>query len=810
MAKGSYNNIYRDSAPESMFPLDGEMSDYPEGMDPTGLGKDVTVDMSGEDQPDDNFQIAEEPDGGATITFGDEASTDLSSLGFGDNLAESMEESVLKKISSELLDLIKQDDDSREEWKNTFEKGLGLLGLTYDERSEPFEGSTGVTHPLLNEAITQLQAQAYKEMLPAGGPVRTQIVGVSTSEKEAQAERVRSFMNYQITEVMEEYDPDYDQMLFYLGYGGSTFKKVYYDGVLGRGVSLFIQAKDLIVPYSARDLRTAERVTHVLQMSENELLKQQASGFYKDVDLTEPAEAADDIIQDRQDKITGVERNGDPETYVIYECHCNLDIKGLEKDKKDKEKQNVKLPFIVTLDSDTGEILAIRRNYQEDDPSYRKRQYFVHYKLLPGLGFYGFGLVHLLGNLSRSSTSILRQLIDSGTLANLPAGFKSKGLRIQDQDSPLQPGEWRDVDAPGGDLAANLIPLPYKEPSSTLMQLLGFCVGAAEKFIGTTDLGMSDGNQEMPVGTTIALLERGSRVMSAVHKRMHYAQKQELQLLSQVFADYLPEEYPYDVIGGERTIKAKDFDGRVDIIPVSDPNIFSMTQRITLAQEQLRLAQAAPDQHNLYEAYRRMYAALDVKEIDAILPPPQPPKPETAPVENGRSLQMPQGVKALKVFPDQDHASHIMAHMAFIQTPIVQTSPPVYGILIGHVMEHITALATQQVEQQMQQAQRMGQQVPPQIAMQKISQMEAQLVQQVLAPLTKDSNKDDPLVELKTRELDIRQQDSQRRAQEVQQQISAEQQRNADKTRMDIQRIHSNEDIAQMRVEAQLQKAGLR
>ena len=611
-------------------------------------------------------------------------------------------------------------------------------------------------------------------------------------------------MNFQITEVMEEYDPDFDQMIYYVGYGGSAFKKVYYDGDLGRATSPFIQAKDLIVPYSARDLYTSERVTHRINISQNNLRKQQVSGFYLDVELHEPTEQGNDDIRDKEDKISGVESSSTPDQYTLYECHCNLDLPGFESE------DGIKLPYIVTIDSTSGDILAIRRNYRENDPKSRKRQYFVHYKFLPGLGFYGFGLVHLIGNLSRTSTSLLRQLVDAGTLSNLPAGFKAKGMRIQDQESPLQPGEWRDVDAPGGALRDNLLPLPYKEPSAVLFQLLGFCVSSAQKFIGTTDLGMGDSNQELPVGTTIALLERGARVMSAVHKRLHYAQKQELKLLAAVFAEYLPEEYPYDVVGAEKNVKATDFNGQVDIIPVSDPNIFSMTQRITLAQEQLKLAQAAPDKHNLYEAYRRMYTALGVQDIDAVLPPPVERKPESASLENARSLQMPQGDKALLAFSEQDHAAHITAHMAFIQTPIVQTSPPVYGILIAHVMEHIAMLAEMQLKQQIAQAQINPQQIPPEKLQQQLSQIEAQLTQQVLQPLLQGQQADDPLVQLKSRELDIREQDFQRKAQYDQTQGTLEQKRLEDAQQINRQRINSNEQIAAMRVDAQMQKAGLR
>ena len=509
-------------------------------------------------EPDAFEEIEEAPE---NLPDEEEVMDEGEDIPFGANLADHLADSVLNKIAKDLDELITEDDRSREEWKDMYEKGMVLLGLDYEERTEPFDGATGVTHPILNEAVTQFQAQAYKELLPPGGPTRTVIIGSSTPEKESQADRVKTYMNYQITQVMEEFDPEYDQMLYFVGYGGSAFKKVYYDEYLERATSPYILPKDFIVPYAARDLMTTERATHVLKYSPNELKRLQVSGFYRDVELGKPFAGGKDIIQDRIDRTRGVEMPVDPEEYVVYECHCYLDIEGFEDTDEDGEETGLQVPYIVTFEKSSNIILSIRRNWKEGDLKKRKKQYFVHYKFLPGMGFYGFGLVHLLGNLSRASTAVLRQLVDAGTLSNLPAGFKARGLRIEDQ-TPIQPGEWRDVDAPGGDLASSLLPLPYKEPSATLFQLLGFCIDAAQKFIGTTDLGMGDSNNEMPVGTTIAVLERGSRVMSAVHKRLHYAQGQELKLLAEVFAEYLPPEYPYEVQGGNASIKAQDLTAR--------------------------------------------------------------------------------------------------------------------------------------------------------------------------------------------------------------------------------------------------------
>jgi hypothetical protein len=813
MATDPFNNVDKAVYPE-----------IPSELPP--VGDMMSPDMEMEDEmmgEDDDFDIIEDEDGGVTITFGgEEGKKDPENAPFGANLAEYVDDKELSSISTDLVSMIEDDDSSRQEWKDTYEKGMTLLGLQYEERTEPFDGASGVVHPILNESVVQFQAQAYKELLPPGGPVRTQVVGMVTPEREAQADRVRTFMNYEITHVMEEYDPDFDQMLYYVGYGGSAFKKVYYDGFLGRATSPYILPKDLIVPYNARDLLTAERVTHVTRVSANELRKQMVAGVYREVDLGKPGVTEADEIQEKIDQINGVEPSEETDEYTLYECHCNLDLPGFEDRLNDGKETGIKLPYIVTIEKDSGEILAIRRNYKADDPLRKKRQYFVHYKFLPGMGFYGFGLVHLLGNLSRSSTSILRQLIDAGTLANLPAGFKAKGLRVQDQDAPLQPGEWRDVDAPGGSLRENLLPLPYKEPSATLFQLLGFCIGAAEKFVGTKDLGMGETNQELPVGTTIALLERGSRVMSAVHKRMHYAQMQELKLLAKVFAESLPPEYPYEVPNAERTIKAADFDDRIDILPVSDPNIYSMTQRISLAQEQLRLAQAAPQMHNLYEAYRRMYAALNVQNIDMLLPPPPNPMPQGPAQENARSIVVPNGGSPLQAFPEQDHQAHITAHVQFYMLPLIQVSPQVQGVLLSHIFEHISLLAQQQAMQQLQQpVQSMDQfgrpmmMPPPPVnpAQQAAltarieSQLQAQILQ-MLNPPPPDTGTD-PLIQLQEKNLQLKAQQLQTKAQSDAERLAFDRAKLQAKDSLDRERIQSNEDIAQLRANVSLQRAGV-
>ena len=515
-------------------------------------------------------------------------------MSFDANLVDFIDESILEKISNDLLDAIQTDKQSRSEWEKTYTDGLKYLGMKFDEtRSQPFEGSSGVVHPILAEAVTQFQAQAYKEMLPAKGPVKTEIVGARTIETENQAERVQQFMNYYIMNEMDEYDPELDQMLFYLPLAGSCFKKVYFDFVLNRAVAKFVAPEDLIVPYEAADISSAERITHSISMSANEIKKQQVTGFYANVDIGSGSYSEDmDEISEAIDDIQGISPSyKENRNRTVYEVHTVLDIEGFEDLDQQNMPTGLKLPYIVTIEEDSQKILSIRRNYKQNDLLKNKINYFVQYKFLPGLGFYGLGLSHMIGGLSKASTSILRQLIDAGTLANLPAGFKARGMRIRDEDDPLQPGEFRDIDTTGGSLRENLIPLPIKEPSNVLMQLLGILVDSGKRFAAIADMNVGDMNQAMPVGTTVALLERGTKVMSAIHKRLHYAQRIEFGLLAKVFGEYLPPVYNYQVGSGAQEVKQIDFDDRVDIIPVSDPNIFSQSQRVTLAQELLQMVQ---------------------------------------------------------------------------------------------------------------------------------------------------------------------------------------------------------------------------
>ena len=731
---------------------------------PTGVEEEIITEGVSEGTP-----LEVEVEGDEAVSLGP-VPTDTGD-GFADNLAEVIEEETLAKISNELRAQFSVDQTSRKDWEQSYIKGLDLLGFKYQEVSNPFRGAASVSHPLLAEAVTQFQAGAYKELLPAGGPVKTAVLGVATPEVEQQAERVKEFMNYQITYKMKEYDPEMDQLLFHLPLAGSAFKKVYFDGNMGRPCAKFIPSEDLVVNYGASELEDAERITHVIKISPNDLKRQMISGFYRDIEIDENDELYSSYsdIQEKYDELEGVQKSEYSGQYQLLEMHVDLDLEGYENTGPDGEPTGLKLPYVVTLEQGTGKILSIYRNYLQNDPMFMRQKYFVHYKFLPGLGFYGFGLVHMLGGLTRTATAALRALLDAGTLSNLPAGFKSRGLRVRDDEEPLMPGEFRDVDAPGGDLRNALMPLPYKGPDGTLFQLLGYVVDAGRRFAAIADMKVGDGSQANPVGTTMALLEQGSKVMSGIHKRCHYAQKEEFQLLARLFATALPGEYPYEVAGGDRAIKTTDFDERVDVIPVSDPNIFSMSQRIMLAQTQLQLAQSNPEIHNLYEAYRRMYQALGVQQIENILPPPAGPQPVDPGVENSQSLMLGQ----LTVFPDQDHIAHMEAHRAFMSSYLVRNNPQVLTVLQAHVIEHVSAQARNEVMMELQpvlqqEAAKFGGQVPPELQQQFQAQIEKQVAVKIAA-ITDDmvaeeqevlplGNGPDPLVDLKLKELDLEQQ----------------------------------------------------
>jgi len=781
-----------------------------------------TIDTQEQIPSQGDTEITPMEDGGVEINFDPAAFNQEQTPDHFANLAELLPEEVLMPLGSELFQNYEEYRSSRQDWETSYTDGLDLLGFKYERRTEPFRGASGATHPVLAEAVTQFQALAYKELLPADGPVRTQVVGLNDRQKEDQANRVKDFMNYQIMDVMKEYEPEFDQMLFYLPLSGSTFKKVYYDSLLGRAVSKFVPADDLIVPYSATSLDDADAVMHVIKTTENDLRKQQVNGFYRDVELSPSMDNVDDQLKAKERELEGIRKEKNNDIFTLIECHVNLDLEGFEDRDPNGEMTGIKLPYIVTIEEGSREILSIRRNFNIGDPKKQKIQYFVHFKFLPGLGFYGFGLIHMIGGLSRTATSALRQLLDAGTLSNLPSGFKQRGIRVRDDAQPIQPGEFRDVDAPGGNLRDAFMPLPFKEPSQTLLQLMGVVVQAGQRFASIADIQIGDGNQQAAVGTTVALLERGSRTMSAIHKRLYASMKQEFKLLSRVFSLYLPPEYPYDVVGGARTIKQTDFDDRVDIVPVADPNIFSQTQRISLAQTQLQLAQSNPQIHNLYEAYRKMYEALGVRDIDKILNVPEPPMPKDPALEHIDSLSG----KPFQAFRGQDHRAHITAHLNFMSTNIARNNPVIMGALEKNIFEHISLMALEQVEieftTQLQQLQQLSQDPMaaqnPQVQMQvqqlqmQIESRKAILIAEMMDEFMKEEQRitsqfdNDPIAKLKSRELDLVAQENARKAKEGQEKINLDKMR-AMMNQMNTQeKLQQNEDLAELRAATSIAK----
>ena len=773
----------------------------------------------------EDIDIVQEEDGSATINFDPSAVNQPGGEGHGDNLAELLPDDVLGKLGSELSENYATYKAARSDWEDSYTKGLDLLGFKYENPTQPFQGASGATHPVLAEAVTQFQAQAYKELLPATGPVNTRVIGLANRQKEDQSVRVKEFMNYQLMDVMKEYEPEFDQMLFYLPLSGSAFKKVYYDELLGRAVSKFVPADDILVPYTATSISDSEAVIHVIKMSENDLRKKQVAGFYVDIEL-QPGYNEETEVEKKERELEGVKRTRDEDIFTILEIHTDLDLEGFEDKDSTGEETGIRLPYIVTLELGSREILSIRRNYAAEDPLKKKQEYFVHFKFLPGMGFYGFGLIHMIGGLSRTATTALRQLLDAGTLSNLPSGFKQRGIRVRDEAQSIQPGEFRDVDAPGGNIKDAFMPLPFKEPSATLLQLMGTVVAAGQRFASIADMQVGDGNQQAAVGTTIALLERGSRVMSAIHKRLYVAMKSEFNLLAGVFKTYLPKEYPYDVVGGQRNIMVADFDDKVDIIPVADPNIFSQSQRISLAQTELQLAQSNPGMHNLYEAYRHMYEAIGVKNIDAILPPPVEPSPVDPATENILSMSN----KPFQAFKGQDHQAHITTHLNFMASNVARNSPVVMASLEKNIFEHISLMAQEQLEvefrdeiQQLMQMQQMAQQNPQ---MQQDPQFQQQVMQMSMALESRKAKliaestgefKDeeakitgeyggDPIAKLKARELDLKAMDNNVRQEQDQEKINMEKSKNLMGQQQFEEKMEQTEDLAELRAETSLTK----
>mgnify|MGYP001262822999 FL=1 len=785
-------------------------------------GPEQDVEIVEQEEQKGPVEVTPEEDGGATIDFDPSAVNQTSPNSHFDNLADILPEETLDPIGSKLRNDYRDYKSSRKDWERSYMNGLDLLGFKYDNRNDPFQGASGATHPVLAEAVTQFQAQAYKELLPADGPVRTQILGVTNPAKEQQSQRVKDFMNYQIMDQMKEYEPEFDQMLFHLPLAGSTFKKIYYDDLLGRAVSKFVPADDLVVPYTATSLDDAESVIHVIKISENDLRKQQINGFYSDIELSKPTDVTDaDKVTEKERELEGVTKTTKAENlYTLLECHVNLDLEGFEDVGEDGQPTEIKLPYVVTIEEGSQKVLSIRRNFAPNDPLKNKIQYFVHFKFLPGLGFYGFGLIHMIGGLSRTATAALRQLLDAGTLSNLPAGFKQRGVRVKDDAQPIQPGEFKDVDTPGGNLKDAFVFLPYKEPSATLLQLMGIVVQAGQRFASIADMQVGDGNQGAAVGTTVALLERGSRVMSAIHKRLYVGLKSEFKLLSKVFATYLPPEYPYDVVGGQKNIKVADFDDRIDVLPVADPNIFSMSQRISLAQTGLQMAMSNPQIHNLYMAFRKMYEALGIKDIDRILPPPAPVQPMDPSIEHINAM----AGKPFQAFPGQDHRAHITAHLNFMSTNMVRNNPAIMGAIQKNILEHISLMATEQVQlefrEQMMQLQQLAEQaaVNPQ-AQQQVQQVtqaiearKAVLIAEMTEEFMKEEKKitsqfdNDPLLKLKSREVDLKAMENERKKVNDEAEQQLERAKLLQAQQLNQQKLDQNEELAELRADTSLEK----
>jgi hypothetical protein len=703
---------------------------------------------------------------------------------FNENLADTLPEDEIMAMASELAEDIENDKNSRKDWEKAYTEGLKLLGLQYEERTEPWNGASGVFHPMITEAVVRFQSETITETFPAQGPVRTKILGKETPEKQEAAVRVEEDMNYELTEVMREFRPEHERMLWSLPATGSAFKKVYYDPNLGRQVSIFIPAEDIILPYGTTDLDTCYRLTHVMRKTKNEIIKLQQAGFYRDIELPDPSKDQDNVKK-AKDKETGFSDLND-DRYTLYECHVDLVLKGDEAKGDDGEPTEITRPYVVTLIKGSNDVLAIRRNWEEKDPLELKRQHFVHYQYIPGFGAYGFGLFHLIGGYAKSATSLMRQLIDAGTLSNLPGGLKSRGMRIKGDDTPIAPGEWRDVDIGSGALRDSILPLPYKEPSIVLSGLMDKIVEEGRRFAATADMKVSDMSAQAPVGTTLALLERQLKVMTAVQARLHYTFKQELRLLAAIIRDFTDPVYDYDPIDAPRKAKAADYD-HVDIIPVSDPNAATMSQRVVQYQAVIQMAQMAPDIYDLPQLHRQMLAVLGIKDADKLVPLPDDQKPKDPVSENMAALRM----EPLKAFFYQDHESHIKVHMMAMQDPIVMQlvgqnpkAPQIQAAMMAHVAEHVGYAYRQKIEQQLgMPLPPEDEKLPPEMEIQ-LSGMMAQAAQQVLqqsqamtAQQQAQQQQQDPLIQMQQQELQIKQQELALRQQEVEGKLALENKR---------------------------------
>jgi hypothetical protein len=726
---------------------------------------------------------------------------------FDANLAEFMDESALDSLGNELVSDFTKDIGDRKDWIQTYVDGLKLLGLKYEDRTEPWQGACGVFHPMLTESVVRFQSEGIMETFPAAGPVKTQILGKDTPEKEEASTRVREDMNYQLTDVMVEYRPEHEKLLWNLPLAGSAFKKVYYDPSIGRQVAMFIPAEDIVVPYGASNLERAERVTHVMRKTENEITKLQEAGFYMDVDLGEPTHELDDIEKQKAEEM-GMSALQD-DRFRVLEMHVDLDLKGYEHENKKGEKTGIALPYVVTVEKATTKILAIRRNWYEGDELHTKRQHFVHYQYIPGFGFYGYGLIHLIGGYAKSATMLIRQLVDAGTLSNLPGGLKSRGLRIKGDDTPIQPGEFRDVDVPSGSIRDNILPLPYKEPSQVLYTLFQNIVQEGRQFASAGDMKVSDMSAQAPVGTTLAILERTLKVMGAVQARMHYSMKQEFKLLKAIIADYTPEDYDYEPIEGSRKAKKADYD-MVAVIPVSDPNAATMAQKIVQYQAALQLAQTAPQLYNLPLLHRQMIEVLGIKNAAKLIPIEDDAKPVDPVQENQNALTG----KPNKAFIEQDHQAHIAVHTSMLQNPkvmaLVQSTPQGQAItaaMMAHINEHLAFAYRKEVEASIglllpteEQEKNMSPEVAAQVA-QLSAQASVRLTQQAQAQAAQQQvqqQMQDPLIQMQQQELQIKMQELQLKAQKQQIDAAAK----ADQLKIEESRIAAQKEIAAMQVGA--------
>ena len=774
----------------------------PQGLD--------ALDQMNEDEPALEIEI-ENPESVTIGLDGEpilEFTAEEAEENFSENLAEDMDESELQAIASELVSDYEDDVSSRKDWMQTYVDGLELLGLKIEERMEPWPGACGVYHPLLTEALVKFQAETMMATFPAMGPVKTQIIGRETPDKKEASQRVQEDMNYQLMDKMTEYRPEHERMLWGLGLSGNAFKKVYYDPALERQVSIFVPAEDIVVPYGASNIQTAERVTHVMRKTENELRKLQVAGFYCDIDLGEPDNVLDEVEKKIAEKL-GFRATSDSR-YKLLEMQVNLDLAGHEHKDEDGEETGIALPYIITIEKGSNKVLAIRRNWEPDDETYAKRQHLVHYGYVPGFGFYYFGLIHLVGAFAKSGTSLIRQLVDAGTLSNLPGGFKTRGMRIKGDDTPIAPGEFRDVDVPSGTMKDNILPLPYKEPSQVLLALMNQIVEEGRRFANTADLQVSDMSSQAPVGTTLAILERTLKVMSAIQARVHYSMKQELGLLKKIIADYTPEDYNYEPVEGSRKAKKSDYDN-VDVIPVSDPNASTMAQKIVQYQAVLQLAMQAPQMYNMPLLHRQMLDVLGIKEANKLIPMDEDQKPTDPVTENQNVLMM----KPVKAFMYQDHQAHITVHMSAMQDPKIMQllqnnpmAPQLQAAMMAHVNEHLGFEYRKQIEMQL------GMPLPPQtdeagedINMDpeveaRLAPMLAQAAQRLVQQNQQEAQQQqaqeqaqDPLIQMQQQELQIKQQDLQRKAQ---------------KDQMDAQIKQAQLQIEKERVDNQAQADGIR